>query len=85
MPKQDLSHLSPAQLIERKLRQRISTAQNDLYNFQRFSAVVSKTCWASTSNKPVWFCSCPQCREIVLEIESNDDLPEWLKDDLDTE
>jgi hypothetical protein len=40
-------------------------------------AVLGDTCWASDSNKIVFECWCPQCKEVVACAVAKRDLPWW--------
>jgi hypothetical protein len=50
-------------------------AQANLDLATKFAETFSRTCWASDSNKRVWDCSCPQCKEIVREGFTTGELP----------
>jgi hypothetical protein len=65
--------------ITAQLTKAISRAEAKLELFEEYPVVFSTTCWASTSNKPVFQCWCAQCKEIVTEVAETGYLPAWFQ------
>jgi hypothetical protein len=65
----------------RKIIARLMTQQERLkVKIDRLNryAILGEDCSASDSEKPVFDCWCPECKEITSSIIKHDRLPEWL-------
>lgn len=64
--------------ISLRLENKLAKAQEDWELFLTFPIAFSSICWASDSNKPVWDCSCAQCKESIKIARNTGKLPHWF-------
>lgn len=71
--------------IKNQLAKAVDRAEKKLALFEEYPVVFSTTCWASTSEKPVFSCWCAQCKELVKSVEYTGYFPEWFENSWDGE